>query len=70
MPVMDGNESTIKIREYLYKKGLQQPIISGLTGHVEESYVQRSIESGMNQVLSKPVNINLLKNTLVKMNFI
>ena len=64
MPAMDGNTATKKIREYLYNHNLKQPIIAGLTGHVEQSYVRRSIESGMNQVLSKPVKINILKNTL------
>ena len=35
MPVMDGNEATTIIREFLYKKNIEQPIICGLTGHVE-----------------------------------
>ena len=48
MPVMDGNESTRRIREYLYSKDIPQPIICGLTGHIEQSYVTRSIECGMN----------------------
>ena len=48
MPIMDGNEASLKIRNYLYSKDIAQPIISGLTGHAEPSYVRRSIESGMN----------------------
>ena len=43
MPFMDGNTATSKIREYLYSCNVDQPIIVGCTGHVEESYVQRSI---------------------------
>ena len=48
MPIMDGNEATEKIREHIYSHDLNQPIICGCTGHMEESYVQRSIKSGMN----------------------
>ena len=37
-----------------------QPIISAVTGHCEQEYVNKAIQSGMNQVLSKPVNIDVL----------
>ena len=36
MPIMDGYESTIKIREYLYHINVDQPIILAVTGHTEE----------------------------------
>lgn len=48
MPIMDGYESTSLIREFLYQKKLPQPIITGITGHIETQYVKRSINSGMN----------------------
>ena len=48
MPIMDGNEATSSIRQYLFEKGIKQPIISGCTGHVEQSYMKRMIENGMN----------------------
>lgn len=67
MPIMDGNEATLKIREFLYQKNILQPIITGITGHAEQSYIKRSIESGMNQVLSKPVDNELLKKTLKRL---
>ena len=35
MPDMDGNESMKRIREYCYSKGIDQPIISAVTGHTE-----------------------------------
>ena len=62
MPLMDGYDSTLAIREYLYKHNLPQPIIAAVTGHTEDSYVDKAIQSGMNQVLSKPVQIDLMKN--------
>ena len=35
MPVMDGYEASLKIREYLYEKNLKQPIICAVTGDTE-----------------------------------
>ena len=61
MPVMDGYESTQQIRAFIEEMNLPQPIISAVTGHSEQSYVRRSILSGMNQVLSKPVDVKVLK---------
>lgn len=49
---------------------IKQPIITGLTGHIEQAYVKKSIENGMNQVFSKPVNLKLLKGTLEKLKYI
>ena len=62
MPIMDGYESTSLIREFLYSKNISQPIVSGITGHTEPAFVKRSFNSGMNQVLSKPVNNELLRD--------
>ena len=56
MPFMDGYEATKKIRKYLHKKGLKQPVIAAITGHTEQSYIRRAIKSGMNQVICKPAN--------------
>lgn len=55
MPIMDGYQSTQNIRQYLFNLGINQPIIIATTGHTEELYVDRAIDSGMNQVLSKPI---------------
>jgi len=51
MPLMDGCETTQKIREYIMSNGFIQPIISAVTGHTEQAYVDKAIKSGMNQVL-------------------
>ena len=48
MPFMDGYEATFKIREYLYNQNLPQPIISAITGHTEQAYIDKSILCGMN----------------------
>ena len=48
MPFCDGYKATTKIREMLYERNLKQPIISAVTGHSDQSYVDKAINSGMN----------------------
>ena len=60
MPFMDGYEATSRIRELIHSENLPQPIISALTGHTEQQFVNRAIDCGMNQVLSKPVKIDIV----------
>ena len=69
MPFMDGYEATYKIREYLYNKNLAQPIISAITGHTEQAYIDKSILCGMNQVLSKPVQVEVLQHLIKALGF-
>ena len=52
MPVMDGFESTMRIR-YLYWMELgyaieKQPIISAVTGHTEPMHIVKCFSHGMN----------------------
>lgn len=47
-----------------------QPLIYAVTGHIEECYIQKAMESGMDHVYSKPLEIKLLANLLLKMKFI
>lgn len=56
MPFMDGYEATTQIREYLLRHKLMQPQIVAITGHSEQAYIQRALNSGMNKVLSKPID--------------
>ena len=55
MPFVDGYMATEKIREYLYSRGLEQPIITAATGHCEPDYIRKALKVGMNQVMSKPL---------------
>ena len=48
MPFMDGYEATDKIREFIHNQGAPQPIISAVTGHTEQAYIERAINAGMN----------------------
>ena len=69
MPFMDGYEATYKIREYLYTQDMTQPIISAITGHTEQAYIDKSINCGMNQVLSKPVQVEVLQHLIKELGY-
>ena len=61
MPVLDGVSATKILRETL--SNTQLPIIA-LTAHVGDHYHKRFIDSGMDAVLSKPIDRILLDNHL------
>ena len=70
MPHLDGYQATMQIREYLYYKGLTQPIISAITGSTEQIYIDKAINAGMNQVLSKPTSIKIIRDLMIKMKYV
>jgi CheY-like chemotaxis protein len=61
MPIMDGYEATRKIRESLGKTRL--PIIA-MTANASEVDLQHCLEAGMNDHLTKPIQVELLVETL------
>jgi CheY-like chemotaxis protein len=70
MPFMDGYDATTAIRDYLYTMNLEQPIISAVTGHVEDSNVNKGLACGMNQVISKPISLEVMKHLLRQMYYL
>ena len=48
MPILDGYNATEQIRKYLYSKELVQPVIIAVTGHTEDTFIERAYRSGMN----------------------
>ena len=70
MPIMDGYQATSKIRTIIHNSGLLQPLIIAVTGHIEDSYLIRAIESGMNELSPKPVDNELFEDVLKKLKFI
>ena len=66
MPVMDGLSATREIRKLSRPDAATIPIIA-LTANAFEEDVKQCLQSGMNAHLSKPVDIDLLKETLRKL---
>ena len=66
MPVMDGFEATRKIRKYLRDSCLLQPSIVAVTGHTEEEYLQKAWECQMDEVMPKPVKLDVMVSILTE----
>ena len=64
MPRMDGYEATRQIRA-MEPEGIRMPIIA-LSANAFAEDIKKSYEAGMNEHLSKPIDIRLLKETLAK----
>lgn len=65
MPVMNGMDATVEIRQLGYKN----PIV-GFTGDVLEEDMKKFIEKGVNFVLGKPVKNEDLQEVLIRYNII
>ncbi len=63
MPVMDGLEATVRIRALNRDDARKVPIIA-ITANAFDEDVQRSLQAGMNAHLSKPVQPDILFDTL------
>ena len=64
MPEMDGYQASDKIRELEKQKKLRAVPIIALTAHVLPEYEHRCYESGINKVLAKPIDLQVLTETL------
>ena len=65
MPVMDGLEATRKIRQLHKKDALHIPIIA-MTANAFREDIQKSLDAGMNEHISKPVDIETMKMVISK----
>ena len=65
MPVMDGLDTTVQIRNHSNKKIAKLPIIA-LSARSSEEQQQEAKEAGMNAYLTKPVDTELLFSTVDK----
>jgi len=61
MPVMDGYQSTINIREFEKSRGIPPIPIVAISAHRPQEYRDKSIASGMDEFLSKPIDLNELE---------
>ncbi|CAN5332723.1 hypothetical protein BH09BAC1_BH09BAC1_08010 [soil metagenome] len=66
MPVMGGHEATIFIRQQMPTPKNRIPIMA-MTANVEKFEVDRCLESGMNDYISKPFDPDVLKAKIIKL---
>ena len=64
MPVMTGLEATQKILEIEKAKGYEHTPIIGLSGDSTEEHRTKSIEAGMDDSITKPVNVKAISDIL------
>jgi CheY-like chemotaxis protein len=64
MPVMDGLESTRRIRRYEQENGLRKAVIIALTGLASAEAQRDALEAGVDFYLPKPVRFADLKRLL------
>ena len=71
MPVMDGLEATLRIRDYEKKNKLkpQTPIIA-LTANTMDNDREKCLSFGMNEFMSKPFEMEKLIRTFKDLNLI
>lgn len=66
MPVMNGFDATRQIRQLEQKQQLQAITIIALTAHALHDTHEQCIASGMNEILTKPINFPALLSVLGK----
>lgn len=64
MPDVDGFEATRLIRQYESEKGLQPIYIIAMTAHAMKGDQERCLAGGMNDYISKPFRVELLRGAL------
>lgn len=58
MPVLTGYETTQQIREWEKENGKKRIKIIALTAHTFDEERQKCLESGMDDFITKPINMN------------
>lgn len=57
MPILTGYETTQKIREWEAENGRKPVKIIALTAHTFDEEKQKCLEAGMNDFITKPINM-------------
>ena len=63
---MDGFQSSQKINEFCMQINIPKPYIAALTGYDDNMVAEKCKESGMAEFLQKPVNIEKVKEIIIK----
>ncbi len=64
MPDMDGLETTKRIRQYEREAGIGRTPVVAMTAYAMDEDRQRCLASGMDDYLSKPIDIKAIEKTL------
>ncbi|MCJ8312856.1 MAG: response regulator [Saccharospirillaceae bacterium] len=66
MPKMDGLETTFEIRAFERKRQIDSVPIIGLTAHAMNEHREQALRVGMDDHITKPIELSTLKRTLIK----
>ncbi|MGQ3891423.1 ATP-binding protein [Legionella sp. CNM-4043-24] len=64
LPGISGNELATSIREMESRSGRKPTFIIGLTAHAVSATKKESLKAGMNQIVTKPINLRTLQDIL------
>jgi len=64
MPVKDGFDATIEIREAHHQRGFDQPVIVACTGHCEPEFIEKAWQSKMDELVPKPLKQKVVAEIL------
>ncbi len=64
MPGIQGNETISKIREYEKQNKIENSIIIGLTGDANKDTKEHIMNSGANEVLTKPIQLKEIQRVI------
>ena len=56
MPIMDGYQTTVALREMSQKVEIDDILIVGATAYVSKDKIEKCYECGMNEVINKPLS--------------
>lgn len=66
MPILNGYQATLAIRKWEQQHSVCPTTIIAVTAHAQMEFELRSKQSGMDDYLTKPINLNSIKRTLKK----
>ena len=61
MPILDGFQTSQRIRSFYRINKAPQPKIVACTGHVEEELTKKAWQHEVDEIMAKPINMELLK---------